>query len=462
MFNFNLHDKNVKKIHFIGIGGVSMSGIAELLKFHDFEISGSDRDDSNTLDHLRSLGIKIYVGQKKENIDKPDLIIYTDAILDDNEELIAAKNSGAPCVTRGVFLGALMRNYKYSIGVSGSHGKSSTTSMISKILVNSKVDPNILLGGKLDEIDGNVHVGKSDYLLTEACEFKANILNYYPSMAIILNIDEDHLDFYKDINHIVSTFIGYMKNLSEDSKALINIDDTNCLPLLDHIKGEILSFGVENKDAVYNITDVEFDEVGHPSFNITSSRNNFGTEHFSLNIIGRYNIYNASAAIIASFESGIDIETIRTSMFEYKNLHRRMEVIGNYKDATIMTDYGHHPVEIKATLSALAEHKKGKLICVFQPHTYSRTKHLLDDFSNSFYDSDEVIVTEIFAARENFDPTIHSVDLVEKLRANGVNAIYLKTFDEAKEYVQKEVHEKDVVLTTGCGNPDVLAKMIVE
>ncbi len=462
MFNFNLHDKNVKKIHFIGIGGVSMSGIAELLKFHDFEISGSDRDDSDTLDHLRSLGIKIYVGQKKENIDKPDLIIYTDAILDDNEELIAAKNSGAPCVTRGVFLGALMRNYKYSIGVSGSHGKSSTTSMISKILVNSKVDPNILLGGKLDEIDGNVHVGKSDYLLTEACEFKANILNYYPSMAIILNIDEDHLDFYKDINHIVSTFIGYMKNLSEDSKALINIDDTNCLPLLDHIKGEILSFGVENKDAVYNITDVEFDEVGHPSFNITSSRNNFGTEHFSLNIIGRYNIYNASAAIIASFESGIDIETIRTSMFEYKNLHRRMEVIGNYKDATIMTDYGHHPVEIKATLSALAEHKKGKLICVFQPHTYSRTKHLLDDFSNSFYDSDEVIVTEIFAARENFDPTIHSVDLVEKLRANGVNAIYLKTFDEAKEYVQKEVHEKDVVLTTGCGNPDVLAKMIVE
>lgn len=462
MFNFNLHDKNVKKIHFIGIGGVSMSGIAELLKFHDFEISGSDRDDSNTLDHLRSLGIKIYVGQKKENIDKPDLIIYTDAILDHNEELIAAKNSGAPCVTRGVFLGALMRNYKYSIGVSGSHGKSSTTSMISKILVNSKVDPNILLGGKLDEIDGNVHVGKSDYLLTEACEFKANILNYYPSMAIILNIDEDHLDFYKDINHIVSTFIGYMKNLSEDSKALINIDDTNCLPLLDHIKGEILSFGVENKDAVYNITDVEFDEVGHPSFNITSSRNNFGTEHFSLNIIGRYNIYNASAAIIASFESGIDIETIRTSMFEYKNLHRRMEVIGNYKDATIMTDYGHHPVEIKATLSALAEHKKGKLICVFQPHTYSRTKHLLDDFSNSFYDSDEVIVTEIFAARENFDPTIHSVDLVEKLRANGVNAIYLKTFDEAKEYVQKEVHEKDVVLTTGCGNPDVLAKMIVE
>ncbi|QQK08602.1 UDP-N-acetylmuramate--L-alanine ligase [Miniphocaeibacter halophilus] len=462
MFNFNLYDKNIKKVHFIGIGGVSMSGIAELLKFHNFDVSGSDRDDSDTLDHLRGLGIKISIGQKKENINNPDLIIYTDAILPDNEELIAAKNAGVPCVSRGVFLGALMRNYKYSIGVSGSHGKSTTTSMISKILVNSEVDPNILLGGKLDEIDGNVHCGKSDYLLTEACEFKANILNYYPSMAIILNIDEDHLDFYKDINHIVSTFIGYMKNLDENSKAVINIDDENCLPLLDHIKGEVLSFGIENEKAVYNIKNISFDEIGHPSFDIVSEKEGFGTQHFSLNIIGRYNIYNSAAAIIASFESGIDLETIKESMYEYKNLHRRMEVIGKYKDAIIMTDYGHHPVEIKATMSALAEHKKEKLVCVFQPHTYSRTKHLLNDFANSFYDCDEVIVTEIYAAREKFDPTIHSVDLVEKLRENGVNAIYLKTFEEAKDHIQNEVKNQDVVITTGCGNPDVLAKMIVE
>lgn len=462
MFNFNLYDKNIKSIHFIGIGGVSMSGIAQLLKFHEFDVSGSDRDDSDTLDELRGLGIKIYIGQKKENIDNPDLIIYTDAILPDNEELIAAQESGAPCVSRGVFLGALMRNYKYSIGVSGSHGKSSTTSMISKILVNSKVDPSILLGGRLDEINGNVHCGKSDYLLTEACEFKANILNYYPSMAIILNIDEDHLDFYKDINHIVSTFIGYMKNLDENSKAIINIDDPNCLPLLDHIKGEILSFGVENEEAVYNITNVSFDEIGHPSFDIISSRNGFGTQHIELNIIGRYNLYNATAAIIAAFESGIDLETIKSSLLVYKNLHRRMEIIGEYNDAVVMTDYGHHPVEIKATLSALSEHLNKKLICVFQPHTYSRTKHLLDDFANSFYDCDEVIVTEIFAAREKFDPTIHSVDLVEKLRANKVNAIYLKTFEEAKEYLQNKLDGDDLVLTTGCGNPDVLARMLVE
>lgn len=441
-----------------------MSGIAQLLKTHNFEVSGSDRDNSDTLTDLKKYGITTVVGQKHGNIKKfdPDLIVYTDAILPENEELIEALNYNVPCVTRGVFLGALMRNYKYSIGVSGSHGKSTTTSMISKILVNSEVDPSILLGGRLDEINGNVHCGKSDYLLTEACEFKANILNYYPSMAIILNIDADHLDFYKDINHIVSTFIGYMKNLSEGSKAVINIDDQNCLPLLDHIKGEVITFGMENDNATYNITNLSFDKIGHPSFDIVSTKKEFGTHSFSLDIIGRHNVYNATAAIIAAFENHIDIDTITKGILGYHNLRRRMEIVGQYKNATIMTDYGHHPVEINATISALSEHKTGDLICVFQPHTYSRTKLLLDDFANSFYDCDKVVVTEIYAARENFDPTIHSIDLVEKLRKNGVDAIYLKTFSEATDYIRSIVKPNDLVLTTGCGNPDVLAKEIAE
>lgn len=462
MFNFDYNDKNIKEVHFIGIGGISMSGIAQLLNFHGYKVSGSDRDESETLENLRQVGITTYVGQKKENIKNPDLIIYTDAILDDNEELIAAREKTVPVVSRGVFLGTLMQNYKYSIGISGSHGKSTTTSMISKILVEANVDPSILLGGKLDEIQGNMHNGKSDYFLTEACEFNGNILYYYPAMAVILNIDEDHLDYYKDINHIVSTFIGYMKNLSKDSKAVINIDDKNCLPLLEHVRGEAITFGIENEKATYNITNISFDEIGHPSYTITSKKKDFGSHDFTLSIIGRYNIYNSAAAIIASYESGIDIETIKKSISSYHNLHRRMEIVGQYKDAIIMTDYGHHPTEIKATMSALAEHKKGRLICAFQPHTYSRTKHLLNDFANAFGDCDEVIVTEIYAAREKFDPSIHSIDLVEKLRENGVNAIYLKTFEEACEYIQKNVDKDDTVITTGCGNPDVLAKMIVK
>lgn len=460
MFIFDLNKKNYKKIHFIGIGGVSMSGIAKLLISHGYIVSGSDRENSSMLENLKNSGAKICIGQKADNIKNPDLVVYTDAILPDNEELIAANKMGVPVVTRGVFLGALMRNYLHSIAVSGSHGKSTTTSMLSKILVNSPVNPSILLGGKLDEIEGNVLCGGREYLLTEACEFKANILNYYPSMAIILNIDEDHLDFYKNLNHIVNTFIGYMKNLDENSKAIINIDDKNCIPLLDHIRGKIITFSMESYDATYKIENISFDDMGRPEFDLISK--DMGKQHFQLNIIGRHNIYNATAAIIAAYETGIDVDIIRKSLKEYKNLHRRMEILGNVDGATIMTDYGHHPVEIKATLKALAEHKKSRIIVVFQPHTYSRTKHLLDDFSNAFYDADEVVVTEIYAAREKFDPEIHSKDLVKKLKENNVNACYIKTFEEAKDYLLGHLKKDDLIITTGCGNPNVLAQMIVD
>lgn len=463
MFTFDFKNNNYKKIHFIGIGGISMSGIAKLLLNKGYQISGSDRNTSKEIQHLQQLGVKVYIGQRRENIKNPDLIIYTDAILPDNEELIRAKELNVPCVTRGQFLGALMRNYLHSIAISGSHGKSTTTSMISKILINSPFNPSILIGGNLDDIDGNVLCGSEDYLVTEACEFKANILHYYPSMAIILNIDADHLDFYKNIDHIVDTFIGYMKNLDENSKAIINIDDKNCLPLLEHIKGKAITFGMNNEKATYNITNISFDKVGHPCFDIENKK--FGRHHFCLNIIGRHNIYNAAAAIIATYETGIDVETIKNAIKEYRNLHRRMEVygtIGDEKKAVILTDYGHHPREIKSCLSSIAEHKKGRLVCIFQPHTYSRTKLLLNDFAKCFDDCDEVIVTEIYAAREKYDPTIHSIDLVEKLNKNKINAIYLKTFEEARDYIFETFKDNDTIITTGCGNPHVLAKMIVD
>ena len=463
MFTFDFKNNNYKKIHFIGIGGISMSGIAKLLLNKGYQISGSDRNTSKEIQHLQQLGVKVYIGQRRENIKNPDLIIYTDAILPDNEELIRAKELNVPCVTRGQFLGALMRNYLHSIAISGSHGKSTTTSMISKILINSPFNPSILIGGNLDDIDGNVLCGSEDYLVTEACEFKANILHYYPSMAIILNIDADHLDFYKNIDHIVDTFIGYMKNLDENSKAIINIDDKNCLPLLEHIKGEAITFGMNNEKATYNITNISFDKVGHPCFDIENKK--FGRHHFCLNIIGRHNIYNAAAAITATYETGIDVETIKNAIKEYRNLHRRMEVygtIGDEKKAVILTDYGHHPREIKSCLSSIAEHKKGRLVCIFQPHTYSRTKLLLNDFAKCFDDCDEVIVTEIYAAREKYDPTIHSIDLVEKLNKNKINAIYLKTFEEARDYIFETFKDNDTIITTGCGNPHVLAKMIVD
>lgn len=460
MFIFDLDNNEYKKIHFIGIGGISMSGIAYLLAKKGFKISGSDRSESDAIKHLITLGdnIEISIGQNKENIKDQDLFIYTDAILPDNEELIAAKATGKKVISRGMFLGALMRNYNKSIAVSGSHGKSTTTSMISKILMDSNSNASILLGGMLDELEGNVHVGESDFLLTEACEFKGNILYYYPSTVIVLNIDADHLDYYKDLNHIVETFIGYMKNLDKNSKAIINYDDEKTHRLFDHIRGRLITYG-EHENSMYKISNIKINSLGHPAFDLTFDNQ---THHFELSILGDYNVYNATASIIASLENGIDIEQIKNSIKNYKSLHRRMEIVGNYNDAIIMTDYGHHPEEIIATLKNLKAIKKERLITVFQPHTFSRTKKLLNEFANSFYDSDEVIVTEIYPAREKFDPTIKSEDLVEKLRENNVNAKYIKDFESAKNYIQSIVKKGDTVITTGCGNPDELAVMITK
>lgn len=460
MFDFRFNENNYKKIHFIGIGGVSMSGIAQVLNHMGYTISGSDRSDSDYLQTLREQGIEIHVGQVRENIKDQDLFVYTDAILPTNEELIAAKETGKEVVTRGVFLGALMRNYKRSIAISGSHGKSTTTSMIAKILINSKSDASILLGGDFDEMHGNVMIGNSDILLTEACEFKANILNYYPGTVVILNIDEDHLDYYKDINHIVETFIGYMKNLDETSKAIINIDDKNTHRLLEHIKGDIITFSLENEDADYHLVSKKLDIEGKPTY--TLKFRDGSIHEFFLNVPGKHNIYNSIAAIIASYENRIDIETIKTSLKEYKSLHRRMETIGYANGAKVITDYAHHPVEIQNILATIKSFTDKKIITVFEPHTFSRTKTLLKEFSECFYAADEVIVNKIYPAREVFDPTINSEMLVELLKENGVNAKYIEGFEETISYLKSKLNEDYIVLATGAGNSHVFARDLID
>ncbi|WP_073997724.1 UDP-N-acetylmuramate--L-alanine ligase [Anaerococcus urinomassiliensis] len=460
MFEFNLNEHDFKKVHFIGIGGISMSGIASLLLNKGYEVSGSDRSLTEITKHLKDEGAEIYIGQSKDNIDNPDLVIYTDAILDDNEEIIAARKLDIPVVSRGVFLGALMRNYENSIAVSGSHGKSTTTSMISKILLNSKEDATILLGGELDEMKGNVHVGDQKYLVTEACEYKGNIRYYYPQTVIVLNIDEDHLDYYKNLDDIVDTFKYYLQNQDENSKTILNLNEANNRLIIDSVKGELITYAQENYDADYVAHNIKFDEIGRPNFDLKMK--NGLVEHFELGVIGRHNINNAMAAIISTYENGIDLETIKENIKEYSGLKRRMEIIGHVNTATIMTDYGHHPSEIEVTLEALREHTEGKLVCVWQPHTYSRTKTLFNDFLNCFDACDEVIITDIYAAREKFDPTIHSKDVVDALVKKGINAKYIGTFEKARDYIYDIAGDMDVVLTTGCGNPDVLAHMIVD
>lgn len=459
MFEFKLDEHEVSNVHFIGIGGISMSGIAALLLNKGYNVSGSDRSMSDIVKNLENHGAKIYIGQSKNNINNPDLVIYTDAILDDNEELIAARNLDVPVVSRGVFLGALMRNFENSIAISGSHGKSTTTSMISKILLNSKENPTVLLGGELEDLEGNVHVGDEKFLVTEACEYKGNIRYYFPQTLIVLNIDQDHLDYYKNLDHIVDTFKEYLRNQDENSITISNLNEANNRLIFDSVQGRLITYAQENDEADYVAKNIKFDEIGRPNFDLKMKDGSI--EHFELGVIGRHNINNAMASIIATYENGIDIETIRKNIKAYKGLNRRMQILGHVNDATIMTDYGHHPSEIDVTLKALREHTDGKLVCIWQPHTYSRTKTLFNDFLKCFDGADEVVVTDIYAAREKFDPTIHSKDVVDALVKKGVNAKYLGTFEEARDYVYQIAKPSDLIITTGCGNPDVLAKMIV-
>lgn len=459
MFEFKLDEHEVSNVHFIGIGGISMSGIAALLLKKGYNVSGSDRSMSDIVKNLENHGAKIYIGQSKNNINNPDLVIYTDAILDDNEELIAARSLDVPVVSRGVFLGALMRNYENSIAISGSHGKSTTTSIISKILLNSKENPTVLLGGELVDLEGNVHVGDEKFLVTEACEYKGNIRYYFPQTLIVLNIDQDHLDYYKNLDHIVDTFKEYLKNQDENSITISNLNEANNRLIFDSVQGRLITYAQENDEADYVAKNIKFDEIGRPNFDLKMKDGSI--EHFELGVIGRHNINNAMASIIATYENGIDIEIIRKNIKAYKGLNRRMQILGHVNDATIMTDYGHHPSEIDVTLKALREHTDGKLVCIWQPHTYSRTKTLFNDFLKCFDGADEVVVTDIYAAREKFDPTIHSKDVVDALVKKGINAKYLGTFEEARDYVYEIAEPSDLIITTGCGNPDVLAKMIV-
>src|SRR5699024_6843361 len=238
--------------------------------------------------------------------------------------------------------------------ISGSHGKSTVTSMISTVMVNTEHNPTILLGGDLDEISGNTLVGERDYLITEACEYKGNILNFFPTTAIVLNISPDHLDYFKDLNHIIDTFIGYIKNLDENDNAIINIDDENCLHLIEHVKGNVYTFGMDNDKADYNIKNIVHDEIGRPNFDIFCPDGSI--LNLSLKLVGDFNIYNATATAIALLETGVSPELIISRLKSYKPLHRRMELVGTYNNANVLTDYGHHPIEIKNTLDALAAH----------------------------------------------------------------------------------------------------------
>ncbi|WP_461207212.1 UDP-N-acetylmuramate--L-alanine ligase [Clostridium sp. DL1XJH146] len=455
-FDF-LEDKH-KKIHFIGIGGISMSGLAEILLDKGYSVSGSDRNNSVLIEKLKSLGAEIFIGHNSSNITKDvDLIVYTAAIPNDNPELIEGSKLNISIMDRAEFLGHIMRGHKYNVAVAGTHGKTTTTSMLSSIILQAKLDPTILVGGNLDLIDGNVKVGDSEYFITEACEYKASFLKFYPYLGIVLNIEEDHLDFYKDINEIQETFSKFADLIPDDGCYIYNAEDKRAYLIATKATCNTLGFGIEKGEI--RAQNISY-ENGIPKFDVY--KNDKYVITIKLQVPGRHNILNSLASIAAAFLLNVDNENIRLGLYNFAGTHRRFEIKGNVNGITVIDDYAHHPTEIKATLLATKKFPHNRIVCVFQPHTYTRTKTLFSDFADSFGDADSLILAEIYAAREKNDGSISSTMLGNKLRENGVDCKNFETFEEISTYLKTQLKDGDLLLTIGAGDIYRVGEMFLE
>jgi len=444
-FDF-LKDKD-KKIHFIGIGGVSMSGLAEILLTNGYKVSGSDRDASELTHNLKEKGAEIYIGHSSANINNVNLIVYTAAIPSDNPELLKAKDLNIPTMDRAEFLGHVMNGHKYNVAVAGTHGKTTTTSMISHICLSANLDPTILVGGNLDAISGNVRVGQSEYFITEACEYKASFLKFYPFIGIILNIEADHLDFYKDIDDIQQTFIKFAHIIPENGYLIANGDDPRCLEVCTQANCNIITFGFNNGDV--RAKNVVFNN-GSPTFDVYYKDNLLF--NLTLNVPGDHNILNALASIATSIALDVNPLLVKDGLYSFHGTHRRFELKGKTNGVTVIDDYAHHPTEIKAALSAAKKFPHNRIFCVFQPHTYSRTITLFDEFSDSFFQTDTLLLADIYAAREKDSGIITSDILGNKIREKGVNCKNFHSFNEITRFLKSELRDGDLLLTVGAGD----------
>ena len=439
-------------IHFIGIGGISMSGLAEILVNEGFHIQGSDSKESALTDHLSSLGCTIFYSQVGENItDDIDLVVYTAAIKDTNEELVAARAKNIPTLTRAELLGQIMANYKTAINISGTHGKTTTTSMVSEILLAADADPTISLGGILNTIGGNIRVGKSETFVTEACEYTNSFLSFNPTIEIILNVKADHLDFFKDLDDIRHSFKKFASMLPADGMLIINSDIDDCEYFYNDITCKnIITFGSDSSKSKYAPCNIVFDDKACCSYDLMVSGKTI--DHITLNVPGIHNVYNSLSAIALSMELGIDMDSIKAGLTHFKGTDRRFEYKGTYNGITIVDDYAHHPDEISATLSAAAKYPHKDVWCVFQPHTYTRTKALFDDFAKALSAADHVVLADIYAARETDTLGISSKDLSDAIKKLGTDSYYFGSFEEIEQFLIEHCINGDLLITMGAGN----------
>ncbi|MCR4584280.1 MAG: UDP-N-acetylmuramate--L-alanine ligase [Lachnospiraceae bacterium] len=446
---FQLDFSKPQHVHFIGIGGISMSGLAELLLSRGFNVSGSDGSASGLTAHLEKLGARISIGQSASNIeDGTDAVVYTAAIHPDNPEYAECVRRGLPLISRATLLGQVMKLYELPIAVAGTHGKTTTTSMISEILLNCDTDPTLSVGGILSSIGGNFRVGGDKFFVAEACEYTNSYLEFFPKVSVILNVEEDHLDFFKDLADIRRSFRAFAELLPADGTLIINNDIENVNELTDGLKCRVISFG-HDAAADYHAEDIGYEASGHPHYSLCHGNEKYKVD---LGVVGEHNIYNSLAAIAVSDLFGLDREKTLDALKRFTGTGRRFEIKGRIGDISIIDDYAHHPSEIAATLKAMEKYPHEKLWCVFQPHTYTRTKAFLHEFADALKTADTVLLADIYAARETDDLGVSSKNIADLINASGGNALYFSYFDDIENYLLRNAGAGDVILTMGAGD----------
>ena len=446
-------DYRGKRVHMIGIGGSSMSGLAEMLAHEGYIVTGSDNANSHAVERLRDRGIQVHVGHDAQNVQGADVLIFSAAISPENPERMEARRLGIPEMERSTLLGQLMQGHRQSVCVCGAHGKTTTSSMIAETFLECGVDPTVHIGGRLDALGGGSRIGKKDVFVAEACEFHGSFLEMHPTVAVVLNIDADHLDWYKDIFDIERAFGKFLSLLPENGVALGWGEDRRILRLFSRLHCESRTFGLEECDDYY-AADVTYSDTGCPSFDVMFRGEKLA--HIALKVAGSFNVINALAAFASAHVLGVEPQKAAESLCRFAGVHRRFEFTGLIDGVKMYHDYGHNPAEMRAALSVGRQQHPHELWAVMQPHTYSRVKGLFQDYLTCTDVADHTLVTDIFAAREKDPGDIKAEMIVEGMREHGIDAVHTPSFDDVEKYLRGHWHPGDLVLTMGCGNINLL------
>ena len=435
-----------ESIYFIGIGGINMSSLAHISHLRGYRVGGSDREKTALTERLEARGIEISYKHDAENIENYDAVVYTVAISPDNPEYVRAHERGIPCISRADYLGYIMTGYKNRIGVSGMHGKSTCTSMCATVFMQGGADPTVLSGAELDAMGGAYRIGESENFIFEACEYMDSFLDFNPSTAIILNIEMDHVDYFCSMEQICESYAKFASITGKDGFVIANADNEYIPVALQNYEGTVVTFGVTNKHANFTAINIRYSE-GFPEFDIMRGDEFFC--HVKLSVTGEHNVYNALAACVAAYLAGISPEDVSQGLANFKGAKRRMEYKGRVNGALVFDDYGHHPTEVRSTLEGVAKLNPERLFCVFQPHTFSRTFTLMEQFATAFDSVDRVFIADIYPARETDDLGISGKTLAIRI---GEKAEYISGIENIAAEINSTLYPGDVLVVMGAGD----------